>query len=149
MGYAWEVVEHSAASPDKVWALLADARGWPQWARFSHARLEREGGPVADGVGALRVFGTGPVNSYEEVVAFDAPRHLAYELRRGMPIDGYRADVRLEPDGSGTQIRWASTFDRARVPGTAWFFRWFLRTFVRDTARRLARAAGDRSPTST
>jgi hypothetical protein len=142
---SWEIVEHSNAPVDDVWALLADARGWSQWARFSHSKLEREGAPTPDGVGALRVFGTGPFNSREEVVAFESPHHLAYEIRKGMPIDGYRADVRLEPDGSGTTIRWASTFATARPAIANGFFRWFLRTFLRDTARRLARAAEQRA----
>jgi uncharacterized protein YndB with AHSA1/START domain len=141
VSYTFEVVVHAGAPRERVWALLADARGWSRWARFSHSRLERDGAPSPDGVGALRVFGTGPFNSREEVVAFEPPGHLAYELRRGMPIHGYRADVTLEPDGAGTRIAWSSRFERATVPGTAWFFRWFLRTFIADTARRLARAA--------
>jgi uncharacterized protein YndB with AHSA1/START domain len=146
--FAFEIVEHSEASPERVWSLLADARGWSRWARFSHSRLEREGTPAPDGVGARRVFGTGPFNSHEEVVAFEPPRHLAYELRRGMPIKDYRADVMLEPDGTGTHIVWSSHFERAIVPGTGGFFRWFLRTFIGDTARRLARAAAADAPTS-
>src|SRR4051794_581523 len=100
MARSWEIVERTAAAPERVWALLADARGWPRWARFTHAHLEREGQPSPDGVGALRIFGSGPVRTAEEVVEFDPPRHLAYELRRGMPVIGYRADVTLEPDGA-------------------------------------------------
>ena len=141
MPYAFEVVAHSTAPPERVWPLLADARGWSSWARFTHSELEREGSPEPDGIGALRAFGSGPVRSREEVVAFDEPLHLAYELRRGMPIKGYRADVTLEPDGDGTRITWSSHFERATVPGTGAFYRWFLRTFIADTAKRLARAA--------
>jgi uncharacterized protein YndB with AHSA1/START domain len=150
VSHTFEVVVHADAPRERVWALLADARGWARWARFSHARLEREGSPAPDGVGALRVFGTGPFNSREEVVAFAPPEHLAYELRRGIPIKGYRADVTLEPDGDGTRTRivWSSRFERATVPGTAWFFRWFLRAFIADTARRLARAAAVDAPGS-
>lgn len=145
MAVSWEIVEHSSAPVESVWALLSDARGWSRWARFSHSRLEREGNPPPDGVGALRVFGTGPFNSREEVVAFDPPHHLAYEIRKGMPIDGYRADVRLESDATGTTIRWSSTFANARPAFANGFFRWFLRAFLRDTARRLARTAEQHS----
>ena len=79
--------------------------------------------------------------SHEEVVVFDAPTHLAYELRKGMPVVGYRADVTLEPDGSGTTILWASSFDHAKPAFTSGFFKVFFKGFVRDTAKRLARAA--------
>src|SRR3954468_10249528 len=143
MAVAWEIVEQAKAPVADVWALLADARGWSRWARFAHSSLEREGTPTPDGVGALRVFGTGPFRSHEEVVLFEPPHHLAYEIRKGIPIDGYRADVYLEPsdDGRATTIRWASSFDHARPRIANGFFRWFLRTFLRDTARCLARAA--------
>ncbi len=141
MAYAWEIVEHSEAPPERVWAFLADARGWARWARFASSTLDREGTPAPDGVGAQRVFGTGPFKSHEEVVVFDPPGHFAYELRKGMPIKGYRADVTLVPDGQGTRITWASSFERASVPGTGAFYQWFLRTFIKDTAKRLARAA--------
>lgn len=141
MARAWDVVERSAAAPETVWTLLADARGWPQWARFTHAHLEREGVPAPDGVGAIRVFGGGPVRSAEEVVEFEPPHRLAYELRRGLPVVGYRADVTLEPEGAGTRITWSSRFERGRVPGSDGFVEWFLRRFLTDTAKRLARAA--------
>jgi hypothetical protein len=142
---SWEVVEHSRAPVSDVWALLADARGWSKWARFSSSKLEREGSPTPDGVGALRMFGTGPVHSHEEVVAFEPPTRFAYVLRKGLPLDGYRADVRLESDNGGTKITWASSFAQARPAFTSGFYRWFLRTFIRDTARRLARAAEHRA----
>jgi uncharacterized protein YndB with AHSA1/START domain len=147
MPISWEIVEESSAPVDAVWALLADARGWSRWARFARSELLHEGTPTPDGVGALRSFGTGPFRSQEEVVEFEPPNHLAYEIRKGMPITGYRADVRLEPRAAGgTTIRWSSSFDHARPRAANGFFRWFLRTFLRDTARRMARAAEASAP---
>jgi len=119
---SWEIVQESSAPVEAVWALLADARGWSRWARFAQSDLAKEGQPVPDGVGALRVFGTGPFKSYEEVVAFDPPHHLAYEIRKGMPIDGYHADVHLEPRDGGTVIRWSSRFDHARPKAMDGFY---------------------------
>ncbi len=145
MPVSWEIVEQSSAPVDDVWALLADARGWARWARFARSELAHEGRPVADGVGALRVFGTGPFKSYEEVVAFEPPHYLAYEIRKGFPIVGYHADVHLETRDGGTIIRWSSSFDHARPPMMNGFYRWFLRQFLRDTAKRLARAAEQRA----
>ena len=134
-----DVVVRSTASREAVWALLADARGWSRWAPFRTSALEREGSPVPDGVGALRRFGRGPVVSREEVVAFP-PRRLVYELRSGLPLRDYRAEVTLTPAGSGTEIAWRSRF-APRVPATGWLFRLFLRRFITEVATRLARHA--------
>jgi uncharacterized protein YndB with AHSA1/START domain len=135
-----DVVVQTTASREAVWALLADARGWSRWAPFRTSVLEREGSPVPDGVGALRRFGTGLVVSREEVVDFDPPGRLVYELRSGLPLRDYRAEVTLTPAGAGTEIAWRARF-RPRIPGTGWIFRLFLRRVIGDMATRLARHA--------
>lgn len=145
MAHELHVVQHAKAPVEVVWGVIADARRWNEWGRFRTARLEREGRTEPDGVGALRVFGNPPVLSREEVVVFDAPRHFAYELRSGLPIEGYRSDVRLEPEGAGTRIEWRSSFEAARPAFTAGFWRWFLERFIADTARRAAREAERRA----
>lgn len=126
--------------PVAVWPLLAEAHRWSEWSTVRHADLEREGEPAPDGVGAVRRFRTGPVTSREEVVEFEPPRRLVYTMLSGLPVRGYRAAVELHPDGGGTRITWASTFDAA-PRGTAWFWRGFLRITIRSFARRLARRA--------
>lgn len=130
----------SSAPPETVWRLLADARGWKSWTRFTHSDLEREGDPPPDGVGAIRKFGTKRQQSREEVVHFEPSRQLSYTLLAGLPIDDYRADVVLTPEGSGTRIDWSGRFD-ARRRGTGWFWKAFLTLALRDFSKRLARAA--------
>jgi hypothetical protein len=137
---SFEVEVRSAAPIERVWARLADAEGWSTWARFSRSSYEREG-EGRHGVGAIRVFGTGPIRSREEVVAFEPPRHLGYTLLSGLPVRGYRADVLLRPDGEGTLVRWSSTWDSA-WPGMGWF----MRRAVGDVAKALARAAAETGP---
>ena len=131
-----ELERRSTATPEAVWRWLADAASWREWTRLTDTRLEREGAPTPDGVGAIRHFGRAGGSSLEEVVVFDPPHHLAYVLIRGLPIVNYRADVTLEPDGTGTRIRWHSEFD-TKYPGTGAPMRLFLRTFLGDTADRL------------
>ena len=132
------------APPEVVWRWLADAASWKEWTRLTESRLEREGMPEPDGVGAIRRFGRAGASSLEEVVVFDPPQHLAYVLIRGLPIVNYRADVVLEPDGTGTRIRWHSEFD-TKYPGTGAPMRVFLRTILGDTADRLV-ARSERGP---
>src|SRR5207245_5070600 len=110
---------HSAAPPERVFALLADATSWPQWAGFliAHGSWEREGSPPPGGIGAIRKLGRWPLYGREEIVAYEPPTHLAYTIVKGQPVRNYRAAVTLTPDRDGTLITWGATFDPL-FPGT-------------------------------
>lgn len=132
----------ASAPIETVWRLLSTVSIWPTWSRHKLARLEREGSPTPDGVGAIRVLGVKPAKpakaNREEVVAFDAPTHFGYVLLSGMPLDGYRSDVTLEAlPGGGTRITWESTFDTHGVTGWLWVMavRWVVRRWTADLAR--------------
>jgi uncharacterized protein YndB with AHSA1/START domain len=139
---SYEVTALSAAPPEKVFALLADGAGWSQWAGPMVVRSwwEREGTPAPGGVGAIRRLGLGKASSREEILAYDAPRHLAYTWLTSFPVRHYRADVALEPDGTGTRIVWSGTFHPSFPGGGAVMRRFFLST-VGGFAKRLAARA--------
>jgi hypothetical protein len=144
MWYMIQVVhveKKSSAPREHVFALLADVTTWPTWTEFDEGELLQPGTPDRNGVGAIRAFRRKRVRSREEVVAFEAPSHLAYRLLEGLPIKGYRADVTLAetPEG-GTAITWHSTF-RPTWPGTGWLIRRGLSKFIAQTAADLAAAA--------
>jgi uncharacterized protein YndB with AHSA1/START domain len=128
-----DVGARSAAPPERVWALLADARSWPRWAPFDDAVVEE-----GEGDGELRRFRSGRRTTRERVTAFEPPRRLGYELVSGIPIRDYRAEVTLTPAGDGTEIRWRSSF-RAKLPGTGRLARRQLQRFIQQTADGLAR----------
>lgn len=132
----------SSAPIETVWRLLSTVSVWPTWSRHKLARLEREGSPTPDGVGAIRVLGVNPAKpakvNREEVVTFDAPTHFGYVLLSGMPLDGYRSDVRLDAlPGGGTRITWESRFDTHGVTGWFWVMAvsWVVRRWSADLAR--------------
>jgi uncharacterized protein YndB with AHSA1/START domain len=131
-----DVRARSAAPPEQVWALLADAGSWTSWAGFDEAAVVE-----GDGLGEVRRIRSGRVESRERVIGFEPPGRFAYELLSGLPIRDYRAEVTLTPgtDG-GTEIRWHSTF-RPKVPGIGWLMLPRLRQFIARTAEGLARAA--------
>ena len=141
--HGYEVVEHSAAPPDRVYDLLADATAWPRWASptIAEGSWERVGDPPPAGVGAIRRVGRRPVFGREEILVADRPTHHAYRLVGGPnPVRHYRADVRFEPEGTGTRITWRGEFDPL-VPGTGALLARVYRSFIAGLARKLAEYA--------
>jgi uncharacterized protein YndB with AHSA1/START domain len=130
-----DVTTRSAVPPERVWALLADARSWPRWSPFDEATVEE-----GSGSGELRRFRAGRRTTRERVTGFEPPQRFAYELVSGIPIRDYRAEVTLTPDGAGTTIRWHSRFN-PKIPGTGRLAQRQLQRFIERTANGLAREA--------
>ena len=131
-----------SAPIETVWQLLSSVDAWPTWSRHKLARLEHEGNPTPDGLGAIRVLGTNPSKptkcNREEVVVFDPPTHFGYTLLSGLPLRDYRSDVRLFARGDGaTRITWESHFDSGSISGWFWVLvvRWILKRWSADLAR--------------
>jgi uncharacterized protein YndB with AHSA1/START domain len=129
-----DVSARSVAPPERVWALLADASSWTQWADVDEVEVEE-----GEGLGEVRRMRSGRYRSRERIVAFEPPWLFAYETS-GLPMRDYRADVTLTAEDGGTRIRWHSRY-RPKYPGTGWLMERRLTTFLGDTAERLARAA--------
>jgi hypothetical protein len=121
---------------ERVWALLADAKTWTDWAGFDDAAVEK-----GSGLGEHRRFRLGRTRSRELVTVWEPPSRFGYDLVEGLPIRDYHAEVELSetPDG-GTEIVWRSSF-RPKVPGTGWLIRRRLQAFIAKTTDGLARAA--------
>jgi uncharacterized protein YndB with AHSA1/START domain len=123
----------TSAPPAGVWALLADASQWSQWGAWSEVEVEGGGAHVP---GAIRRLVKWPYRLRERVTDWEPERRMGYELVEGMNVSSYSSTVTLEPDGTGTRIRWRSRYEKAG-PLTAVV----LRLAVRNAAKRLARAA--------
>jgi uncharacterized protein YndB with AHSA1/START domain len=144
------VVVESTAPADAVFALLADGGGWAAWAGplVPRSRWYRTGTPAPGGVGAIRELGLRPVLSREEIVEYVPPRRLVYTIVSGIPVDGYRGVVELDPlPGGGTRITWRSSFV-ATHRGTGPLLRLLGVTVVRSIARHVARVAVIRPPSA-
>ena len=103
----------------EVWPLIGEAHRWKEWTFLTRSEVELPGDPPPDGVGAVRrVHQVRDRIARQQVVAWDPPRRLGLRRRAGAsPVRRYRADVHLAPDGTGTTVTWAATFDEL-VPAT-------------------------------
>lgn len=137
--YTFSAEATSAAGPEALFALLADATGWKQWAGWfvRESFWEREGTPPPGGVGAIRKVGAKPVYGREETVEYDPPKRYAYRILSGQPVKSYRADVELTPIEAGTRVRWSGRFEPS-IPGTGPLMRRYFQRLVAGFARRLA-----------
>jgi uncharacterized protein YndB with AHSA1/START domain len=140
---AQQVIEHeltAKAPPATVYALLADGSTWPSWSPLGSFELVHGGDGDPEGVGAVRIFRTGRVQSRERVVMAKPNERFCYELISGLAVRDYLATVRLQESGERTVITWRSTF-RPKVPGTGWIYRRQLSRFIGLTVNGLAAAA--------
>ncbi|WP_290058235.1 SRPBCC family protein [Amycolatopsis solani] len=130
----------TSAPPNAVYALLRDGASWPEWSPLGSFELVREGEGEPEGLGAVRLFRTGGVKSYEKIVALEPGRRFGYALEHGLPLRDYVAHVDLSPRDGGTEIHWHSTFT-AKIPGTGPLYRRFLARFIERVVAGLVEAA--------
>src|SRR3954464_5873604 len=134
---------HAAAPAADVFAVLADASRWHEWAgpMIDRSEWEREGDPAPGGVGAIRRLGRWPMFTREQIVEYDPPLHLAYTILSGFPVRGYHADVDLHADEQGgTAIHWSGAFE-PKIPGQRARLAAFLERPVVGYARSAAAEA--------
>jgi len=104
------------AAPEVVWELVANADSYSQWGPWSASGYENLGAQAPDGAGVIRWMRYGRTTTVEKVLESQRGRRLVYTVVKGIPVRNYRADVTLTPEGEGTHIRWAASWDRT-LPG--------------------------------
>ncbi len=114
------------ASPDRVFAILADTASWPQWfPKVKYAKWLTE--PAR--VGAHREVAVDLLAVREEFLAWDPGRRFAFTIyAETLPFShSLVEDYQLEPASGGrTHLVWELHFD----------VRWFVRPFVGPLRRR-------------
>ena len=112
-----------SAAPDKIYALIADPRGWKQWSAWNQrdpAMAIEYSGP-ASGAGAVWAWksksqGDGRMT----FTTAEPPKRLGYELF--FPDFGTTStgDFRLEANGGATQVTWTMNGDMGSNPVYRW-----------------------------
>lgn len=111
------------APPDKIYALIADPRGWKAWSAWNQrdpAMAIEYSGP-ASGAGAVWAWksksqGDGRMT----FTTAEPPKRLGYELF--FPDFGTTStgDFRLDANGGATQVTWAMNGDMGANPVYRW-----------------------------
>jgi len=96
-----------AASPELVFEVLTDHRGYADITPIRKVELEREGAPAPNGVGAICVLHSVGPPLREEVIAFQPPARFSYRLLSGAPLRDHVGTVALEPAGPGSKVTYA------------------------------------------
>jgi uncharacterized protein YndB with AHSA1/START domain len=109
------------APRDVVWAVMTDHSRYVRWASTRRLTMEKRGQPDPNGVGAVRVFHTGPIKVREEVLEFEPPTRMVYSVVSGFPVRDHRSEMLLEENDDVTVLTWASSFS-PRIPFTGGTF---------------------------
>ena len=103
------------ATPEQIWAVLAEATRLPQWAykegRFPYPVEGKYGSEQKEGVGTIWIgVSTDGQMATQKITAWEAGHKLAYELQEmenaPLPIAQTSTFI-LEPAGESTKVTWA------------------------------------------
>ena len=113
-----------AAPPDKVYALVADPRGWKQWSvwtrRDPQMQIEYAGPPA--GMGARWAWKSKSQGDGEMTFTAAEPgRRLAFDLYFPDFDTTSKGELRFEPAGTGTRVTWTMNGDMGTNPIYHWF----------------------------
>jgi|KBSMisStaDraftv2_1062788.scaffolds.fasta_scaffold1406860_1 uncharacterized protein YndB with AHSA1/START domain len=101
----------TTASPEAVFAILADHERWPEW--FPVIKKTEVLGPAREGVGMRRLT-TIPGGKVEElIIAWDPGQRWAFTVTAVSPgiVHALVEDCRIEPARSGTRVTYTMYLD--------------------------------------
>ena len=93
------------ATPDQIWAVLADPMSYDRWVVGAKDIRTADGTWPEVGSTLDHTSGFGPLQLKDntKVLESEPPRRLVMEAR-GRPLGIARIEMRLEPDGSQTKV---------------------------------------------
>ncbi len=93
------------ATPEQIWAVLADARSYEHWVVGAKDIREADGTWPEPGSALQHTSGFGPLELKDNTKVLEAepPRHIVLEAR-GRPLGIARIEITLEPAGSATKV---------------------------------------------
>jgi len=93
------------ATPEQIWAVLADAHSYERWVVGAKDIREADGSWPEPGSMLQHTSGLGPLHLKDntKVLESEPPHRLVLEAR-GRPLGIARIEIRLEPEGAATVV---------------------------------------------
>lgn len=91
-----------------IWECLVDFTTWPQWQSFTHSVRQLDSGPTGRG-SLLQIDGRHGKQIWE-VIHWDPPRRLDFEVNAGQLRCGYSFTIGLMPDRQFARLELAMEF---------------------------------------
>ncbi|MFT7775223.1 SRPBCC family protein [Roseateles sp.] len=112
-----------AATPEKIYALIADPRGWKQWSAWNRRDPDMAIAYSGSASGAGAVWAWKSKSQGDGRMTFtsaEPPKRLGYELF--FPDFGTTStgDFRLDANGGATQVTWTMNGDMGSNPIYRW-----------------------------
>jgi Polyketide cyclase / dehydrase and lipid transport len=131
-----------------VFDVLTDHRGMAAITALRYPRLEREGSPEPNGVGAVRALGAVGPPFREEVTEFERPHRFSYRALSGVPTASeHGGTIDLTEQGGQTLLRWrVNSSTKLPLPDAVWValvrpvIKQLLNGVVKESERRTAAA---------
>lgn len=128
---SFRYVRQVAAPPEIVFDVLTDHRRYTEITSLRKAKLEREGEPAPNGLGAIRALTVAGPPMREEVIAYERPFRFAYKILSGLPVRDHVGTVEMQPSDGGTEIVYAVK-TTPTIPLAGPVFMLFLKKAIRD-----------------
>ena len=135
------------ATPEQVWAVLADAMSYDRWVVGAKDIRTADGTWPQPGSSLHHTIGVGPLELKDTSTVLEAepPRRLVLEAR-GRPLGMARVELLLEPVGSSTKV---TMIEKATRPAAVRAMNPVLHPLVHsrntETLRRLEESTHERT----
>ncbi|MDJ0706878.1 MAG: SRPBCC family protein [Leptolyngbyaceae cyanobacterium MO_188.B28] len=130
-------------SPDQVFEYISSAKTLPEWMpglaslTYDHSNAASAG---SLGQGSRREMLFGDQAEIEEIVQFDRPYLVAYQILEGVPLRNHLAVMTVEETGDGGSIfTWSQYFDIKRSSVTGWIMPYMVSRFLNNASDNLLR----------
>ena len=134
------------APPAEVFEYISSANTLPKWMpgleslSYDHSNSNSIG---MLGKGSRRKMMFGDQAEIEEIVQFDRPSLVAYQIIEGVPLRNHLAVIIVEESGDGASyFTWYQYFDIKRSSVSGWFMPFMVRRFLNDAQENLIEKFG-------
>lgn len=102
---------------DQVWAIASDWQKSP--GPGISVKVEEEGDPESQGIGAIREITIGNVCVREKLESIKTPHSFTYRILSGAPMNDYLGYVEFIPKENSTIVQWKAELT-PKIPLTGW-----------------------------